>query len=62
MKTLDDVTTFARIRILLKSLRRPCLSLGYFIIFESKLYRHIVGIPIGTNYAPLVADLFSVLL
>ena len=23
-----------------------------------KLYRHIVGIPIGTNCAPLVADLF----
>ena len=24
----------------------------------SKLYRHIVGIPMGTNFAPLVADLF----
>ena len=26
--------------------------------FGSKLYRHIVGIPIGTNCAPIVADLF----
>ena len=24
----------------------------------AKLYRQIVGIPLGTNYAPLVADLF----
>ena len=28
------------------------------IRFGSKLYRQIVGIPMGTNYAPLVADLF----
>ena len=28
------------------------------IRFGSKLYRHIVGIPMGTNSAPLVADLF----
>ena len=28
-----------------------------FIRFGSKLYRHIVGIPMGTDYAPLVADL-----
>ena len=26
--------------------------------FSSKLYRQIVGIPMGTNCAPLVADLF----
>ena len=26
--------------------------------FGSKLYRQIVGIPMGTNRAPLVADLF----
>ena len=30
-----------------------------FIRFGSKLYRQIVGIPMGTNCAPLVADLFS---
>ena len=40
-----------------------CDSLHYlldniFIRFGSKLYRQIVGIPMGTNCAPLVADLF----
>ena len=29
-----------------------------FIRFGSKLYRQIVGIPMGSNCAPLVADLF----
>ena len=29
-----------------------------FIRFGSKLYRHIVGIPMGNNCAPFVADLF----
>ena len=29
-----------------------------FIRFGSKLYRQIVGIPMGTNCAPLLADLF----
>ena len=29
-----------------------------FIRFGSKLYRQIVAIPMGTNCAPLVADLF----
>ena len=29
-----------------------------FIIFGTKLYRQEVGIPMGTNYATLVADLF----
>ena len=28
-----------------------------FIRFGSKIYRKIVGIPMGTNYAPLVAEL-----
>ena len=31
-----------------------------FIRFDSKLFRQIVGIPMGTNCAPLVADLFLV--
>ena len=30
----------------------------FFIRFGTKLYRQIVGIPMGTNCAPLVADLF----
>ena len=29
-----------------------------YIRFGYKLYRQIVGIPMGTNFAPLVADLF----
>ena len=29
-----------------------------FIRFGTKLYRQVVGIPMGTNFAPLVADLF----
>ena len=32
-----------------------------FIRFGSKLYRRIVGIPLCTNCAPLVADFFFVL-
>ena len=40
-----------------------CDALNYlldniFIRFGSKLYRQIVGIPMCTNCAPLVADLF----
>ena len=30
----------------------------FFIRFGTKLYRQTIGIPIGTNCAPLVADLF----
>ena len=30
----------------------------YFIRFGTKLYRQTIGIPMGTNYDPLVADLF----
>ena len=29
-----------------------------YIRFGTKLYRHIIGITMGTNWAPLVADLF----
>ena len=29
-----------------------------FIRLSTKLYRQVVGIPMGTNCAPLVADLF----
>ena len=43
--------------------QKICDALHYlldniFIRFGSKLYRQIVGIPMGTNCAPLVADLF----
>ena len=43
--------------------QKMCDALHYlldniFIRFGSKLYRQIIGIPMGTNCAPLVADLF----
>ena len=45
------------------SCQKICDALHYlldtiFIRFDSKVYRQIVGIPMGTNCAPLVADLF----
>ena len=50
-------------RFKLWSCHKVCNALHYlldniFIRFGSKLYRQIVGIPMGTNCAPLVADLF----
>ena len=50
-------------RYKLWSFQKMCDALHYlldniFIRFGSKLYRQIVGIPMGTNCAPLVADLF----
>ena len=47
----------------LLSCQKVCEALAFlfdniYIRFGSKLYRQIVGIPIGTNCAPLVADLF----
>ena len=38
--------------------RKCVMRFNIFIRFGSKLYRQIVGIPMGTNCAPLVADLF----
>ena len=35
-----------------------CLLDNIFIRFGTKLYIQIIGIPMGTNYAPLVAGLF----
>ena len=50
-------------RYKLWSCQKMCDALHYlldnlFIRFGSKLYRQSVGIPMGTNCAPLVADLF----
>ena len=38
----------------------PCIAAiaGIFIRIGTKLYRQIVGIPMGTNCAPVIADLF----
>ena len=45
------------------SCQKVCEALTFlldniYIRFGSKLYRQIVGIPMGTNCAPLVADRF----
>ena len=43
---------------------RKCVMFSHYLLdnifirFGSKLYRQIVGIPTGTDWAPLVADLF----
>ena len=29
-----------------------------FVVFEGKVFQQIIGIPMGTNYAPLFADIF----
>ena len=49
------------------SCQNMCDALHYlleniFVRFSSKTYRQIVGIPMGTNCAPLVADLFLIYL
>ena len=31
---------------------------NFFVGFVTRLYRKVVGIPMGTNCAPLVVDLF----
>ena len=46
------------------SCQKMCDALHYildniFIRFDSKLYRQFLGIQMGTNCAPLIADLFS---
>ena len=50
-------------RYTLWSCQNVCDALSYlldniYIRFGTKLYRQIVGIPMGINCAPLVADLF----
>ena len=49
------------------SCQNVCDALSYLldnihIRFETKLYRQIVGIPMGTKRAPLVADFIFILL
>ena len=38
--------------------RNTIFWIFFYIRFDTKLYRQIVDIPMGTNCAPLVADLF----
>ena len=47
-----------------RSCNNVCDALAFlldnaFIRFGTKLYRQVVGIPMGTNRAPLVVDLFQ---
>ena len=52
-----------QLEIIIYGLVRKCVNLTFlldniYIRFGSKLYRQIVGIPMYTNCAPLIADLF----
>ena len=54
-------------RYILWSCQKVCDAFHYlldniFIRFDSKSYRKIVGIPVGTNCTPVVMDLFWLLL
>ena len=55
------LTSSDQSRYTLWSCQNVCDALSYlldniYIRFGTKLYRQIVGIPMGTNCAPLVAD------
>ena len=50
LQTIESIN-FGLVRMYVKPYR-------IYIRFGIKLYRQIVGIPMGTNRAPLVADLF----
>ena len=59
----DCISSWSLLIFLLWSCQNVCEALIYlldniYIRFGTKLYRQIVGIPMGTNCAPLVADLF----
>ena len=63
LSTYDFSTSSDQSRYTLWSCQNVCDALSYlldniYIRFGTKLYRQIVGIPMGTNCAPLVADLF----
>ena len=56
-------TSSDQIRYTLWSCQNVCDALSYlldniYMRFGTKLYRQLVAIPMGTNCAPLVADLF----
>ena len=54
MHLLWSVESVRSVKMVVLNLYSIFTSFG----FGSKLYRQIVGIPMGTNCAPLVADLF----
>ena len=56
-------TSSSQSRYTLQSCQNVCDAMSYhldnlYIRFRTKLYRQIVGIPMGTNCAPLVVGLF----
>ena len=55
LQTIIEDITFGLVRMYVTPYR---FSLTIFILGLAKLYRQIVDIPMGTNCAPLVADLF----
>ena len=60
----SSITSSDQSRYTLWSCQNVCDALSYlldniYIRFGTKLYRQIVGIPMGTNCAPLVADLLA---
>ena len=57
-KSFNDFILWARVHLDALSF----LLDNVYIRFGTKLYKQIVGIPMGTNCAPLVADLFFILL
>ena len=55
---LIRIYTVCRSAFAKKSCQKVCDALGNnFIRFGTILYRQTIGIPMGTNCAPLVADL-----
>ena len=54
-KTIIKDITFGLVRMYVTPYRFSCTI--FILWFGTKLYRQIVGIPMGTNCAPLVADL-----
>ena len=50
------ITIYGRVKKSVMPLFIFCII--FFIRFGTKLYRQTIGIPMGTNCAPLVVDLF----
>ena len=58
LQTIIENITFGLVRMYVTLIVSLYLYYNIYIRFGTELYRQIVGIPMGTNCAPLVADLF----
>ena len=56
LQTIIEDITFGLVRMYVMHYR--FLVDNIHIRFVTKLYKQVIGIPMGTNFAPLVADLF----